>query len=622
MSVAFPPSENFNTIYYNKSFFFFNNNEITLSYLNANYLHSIGVALSTATITTFTGAVSITGLLTLSGGISLTGAVVLDSLVVNGISSFIGQSTFTLPPILPAGYQLITNGTQTLSGSKTFSTNLTTYGISDVLLISSPIITASTSCFSPYFSASNSLGTTLLYATTITGLLQTTSLNVSNNAIITGTLTGNNTTIINSTLNVTGITTTNATNIQGVLTVGTINNIAQTIPLVIYSGAVPLPTSGTGGNAGLMLGWNSTGGGGECDFISMGQGGMGGFNFYTVNSAVLPCNLLISLNPTSMTLNAPFNPTSTTTFNSYHPTTTLGSNISTNTSQYATVGYVNTTAGSSALLASNNIWTGQNNFYNTAKYINTGSAVGPVAVGCGGGANNNIIIGDSASLTTSTGTSIAIGFFSQYNSIASNNISIGQNCLSSMTTGTANISIGSTSGTVITTGQSNVALGNNAWGTGGNNWSFCTSIGYNSQPTGNNQVVLGTGAETVVCPNNINCAGIFTFTGTGSTRDYIYNIPSLTTTTTFSNIVRYLTFTPAVTGFGLIMPLPSSINYGQTFVIRRLQTGGGGTTALSAGSFAAVWLLNNATSATTVINITTVWQFTFFSNGTYYIQTA
>ena len=167
-----------------------------------------------------------------------------------------------------------------------------------------------------------------------------------------------------STLNVSGDTTLNATNINGPLLVSTINRIDKTTPLIIYSASVPLPTEGTGSGAGLRLGWNCTGGGGECDLISMGQGGLGGFNFYTVNGAIAPCNLLVNLSPISMTLNSPFIPTSTTTFNLYHPTTTLGNNVLTNTTQYATVGYVNSTNGAS-ILPSNNTWTGQNSFNST-----------------------------------------------------------------------------------------------------------------------------------------------------------------------------------------------------------------------------------------------------------------
>ena len=73
-----------------------------------------------------------------------------------------------------------------------------------------------------------------------------------------------------------------------------------------------------------------------------------------------------------------FSPQSTSTFNVSHPTTSLGNNISTNTTQYATVGYVNASIPAS-LLGTNNTWTGTNTYSNTVTFnSSTFLSVGPI----------------------------------------------------------------------------------------------------------------------------------------------------------------------------------------------------------------------------------------------------
>ena len=58
----------------------------------------------------------------------------------------------------------------------------------------------------------------------------------------------------------------------------------------------------------------------------------------------------------------------------------------------------------------------------------------------------------------------------------------------------------------VTGGTYNTALGANAYSTG--NYSYSTAIGYNTVVTGNNQVVIGTSAETISIPGTINCSSI------------------------------------------------------------------------------------------------------------------
>ena len=54
MNTSEPPSENFNGIYYNPVFFS-SNNYVTQAYGSNNYLSCIGVANSTASLTSFDG---------------------------------------------------------------------------------------------------------------------------------------------------------------------------------------------------------------------------------------------------------------------------------------------------------------------------------------------------------------------------------------------------------------------------------------------------------------------------------------------------------------------------------------------------------------------------------------
>ena len=53
------------------------------------------------------------------------------------------------------------------------------------------------------------------------------------------------------------------------------------------------------------------------------------------------------------------------------------------------------------------------------------------------------------------------------------------------------------SSSALSTGNINTTIGYNS---SANNYSYSTAIGYNSTVTANNQVMLGTSAETVVIP--------------------------------------------------------------------------------------------------------------------------
>jgi len=105
-------------------------------------------------------------------------------------------------------------------------------------------------------------------------------------------------------------------------------------------------------------------------FITLNCGNASG-----VNSTCL------TINTTSVSPNVNLNPLSTTTFNVSHPTSSLGDNISTNTTQYATVGYVNASIPviPSSLLGTNNIWTGTNTYNNLVTFNSSVfTSIGPI----------------------------------------------------------------------------------------------------------------------------------------------------------------------------------------------------------------------------------------------------
>ena len=655
MSLAFPPTEYFNGIYYNPAFYIHDVGTLTLAYINANFLKSVGVALSTATLTTFTGAVNINGVLTLTAGISLTGGLIVDNLTVNGTSAIIGQATFTLAPILPAGFQFLTNTSQTISGTKTFSSVITTNGINDNLSITSPTLTASTVCNAPYFNATNATLNSSLYGLSVGGILST----------------------------------------------NLISNSSATLPITLYCGSVSLP-SAINTNSGLQIGWNASLGTGETDLINLAQGAPangGGFNFSTLSNTLTNSNLAflgkygnfgltlfsgcgrlrindrnggafywsqseegatmqmsnsgiststtfnngdasgvlinaLTLNSSSVSPNINLNPLSTTTFNVSHPTTTLGDNISTNTTQYATVGYVNSTGGTS-ILSLNNTWTGTNAF--TKPYISISSVTAPINIGSGTGNTGNVIIGNSACLSTVTANSgnicIGGGVSQSLNlSTGTGNICVGNGSATAITTGSNNLCYGNGCGTTISTASNNTIIGAGAWSTGTSNFSNCTCIGQNCDPpTANNQIIFGTINETVYIngASNLNNSLLYGTTVCSGSIFQVNNQIKRFHTTYTTGVVNTITdplpymilFTP-IAGMSFTMPAPSATNAGQTFIIRRLATGGNQNIVFSISGGTASWLLLNSGTAVGSITISTVWQFTYYSTGTQYIAIA
>ena len=147
--------------------------------------------------------------------------------------------------------------------------------------------------------------------------------------------------------------------------------------------------------------------------------------------------------------------------------------------------------GSNALTSNT---TGQNNTafgygsmqYNTTGYANTSF-----------GAN---------SLYNNTGSqNVAVGHSSlQNNEAGSQNVSVGNKSLLNNSTGTYNTALGNCSNQGTTTASYTTALGS---GANSGNYTESTALGYNATNTANNQVMLGTSAETVTIPGALSLNG-------------------------------------------------------------------------------------------------------------------
>ena len=130
---------------------------------------------------------------------------------------------------------------------------------------------------------------------------------------------------------------------------------------------------------------------------------------------------------------------------------------------------------------------------------------------------SSIIIGPTGQINGSTGT-VAIGLNAGYNLQQYGAVAIG-NYAGYTGQGTGSISIGNYAGST-GQGQYSVAIGNRAGATGQGNYSVAignnalnagytgsVALGYNSKNTANNQIILGTSAETVVVPGSMTANG-------------------------------------------------------------------------------------------------------------------
>lgn len=309
-----------------------------------------------------------------------------------------------------------------------------------------------------------------------------------------------------------------------------------------------------------------------------------------------------------------------TTFNTNHPTTNLGNNISTNTTQYATVGFVNANS-STTLLTSNNIWTGQNAF--TQRFISVGNATASVTIGNGNGNISNVNIGDPLSLGTisASGSNICISSplsNSMYVATGGNNICIGSSSGTLLSTGTDNVILGNGCGQTITTGTDNIIIGNSTWSTGGN-FSNCTVLGRAGPPTGSNLALLSSNTQTAYMQGQAVVQGTFLQVNQQIKRLHVsYTLGAVTV---ISNPLPYMILFTPTAGMSFLFPVPSATNSGQTFILRKDNAGAGSVTFSCSGN-PAVWVPLNSGTANTSLTITTVWQFTIYSTGTLYLTIA
>ena len=175
--------------------------------------------------------------------------------------------------------------------------------------------------------------------------------------------------------------------------------------------------------------------------------------------------------------------------------------IGMNTCPALTTGYSNTVVGSYAMNK------------NTTGYQNT--ALGSAALYNNNGGYFNVAVGNDAMLQSWNGNNnCAVGKGSMFGGggapsglTYSNNTAVGNTSLFWLTSGNDNVAVGSAAGTTTDTGSRNTFLGTTA-NTSGGSYNQSTALGYGANITASNQVVLGTAAETVICPNILKAVAL------------------------------------------------------------------------------------------------------------------
>jgi hypothetical protein len=179
----------------------------------------------------------------------------------------------------------------------------------------------------------------------------------------------------------------------------------------------------------------------------------------------------------------------------------------------------------------------------------TSTTTGALIVSGGAGIGGNVYLGGNIIMTRTNNNSTRFGFQALNANTGSNNTGFGSGALSAAsgnnntavgasalnaTTGSSNTGIGNSAGSNITTGINNTIIGNSAGGANltingnitllgantsvsANTWSGSTAIGYNSQITASNQIVLGTASESVsivgTAPSTSTTTGALVVTG-------------------------------------------------------------------------------------------------------------
>ena len=132
-------------------------------------------------------------------------------------------------------------------------------------------------------------------------------------------------------------------------------------------------------------------------------------------------------------------------------------------------------------------------------------------------------------------------------------------------------------------------------------------------------------------PNNANITNSLTFNNgtvqtdlkvTGNVNFSVFNMGSITGSSTFSKLYRCIMFIPNNISIIITLPVPSTANEGQIFTIRKFGAGGGQTVSFIVTGSLAVWVPVNSGTFGTSYAISTVWQATFISTNSLYLQIA
>jgi len=191
---------------------------------------------------------------------------------------------------------------------------------------------------------------------------------------------------------------------------------------------------------------------------------------------------------------------------------------------------------------------GATQFYSTLEVADQATFNSQVTANADVQLNSTLEVADQATFNSQVnGLYINNGIFNQDNVIldtnimnsttftGTNNTAVGQEIIPNITSGGTNSCFGFQAGYGITTGNSNTligsgaglqiidacfntAVGYNSFTSG--NYSYSTAIGTGAQPTTNHQIVLGTSAEIVYCPNNLQVTGQTSSSNFVSTSDY------------------------------------------------------------------------------------------------------
>jgi hypothetical protein len=189
---------------------------------------------------------------------------------------------------------------------------------------------------------------------------------------------------------------------------------------------------------------------------------------------------------------------------------------------------------------------------------------------------------------------------------ATYNVGLGNQALTSLTTGTYNVAVGYQAGNAITTGAYNTAIGANAF-TGASTYNYSTAIGYNAQITGNNQLVLGTSAETVKLPGGINMSNSST----------LINVSG---TITLSNPLAQIYPVYNTSALSIQMPSPIIAGAGTMVWFRRVTGAAANVTAL-AFTGTSIVAYNNITGISSITLLTTTqYMSLLYSDGSNWYQ--